>query len=140
MIEQIVKDNVLLGLIIRRNYNKKGIQFFTPPESAQQLGFMRRPKGYVINAHYHVPLEQTVTSIQEVLFLKSGKVRVDFYDENSKYHISIIAEEGDVVFLSTGGHGFEMLEETEIFEVKSGPYLGDFHKVMIQQATVENNA
>ena len=36
---------------------------------------------------------------------------------------------GDVILLVSGGHGFEMLEESEIIEVKQGPYAGEEDKV-----------
>ena len=35
---------------------------------------------------------------------------------------------GDVILLAEGGHGFEMLEDSEMVEVKQGPYAGDGDK------------
>jgi mannose-6-phosphate isomerase-like protein (cupin superfamily) len=69
-----------------------------------------------------------VSFTKEVLFIKSGKVRVDFYDDNQKYLESFILQQGDVVLLASGGHGFEMIEASEIIEVKQGPYAGDHDK------------
>jgi hypothetical protein len=57
-----------------------------------------------------------------VLFIKSGKVRVDFYDDHQNYYESRILNKNDVILLASGGHGFEMLEVSEIIEVKQGPY------------------
>ena len=37
-------------------------------------------------------------------------------------------ETGDVVLLAHGGHGFKMLEKSEIIEVKQGPYSDDNDK------------
>ena len=59
---------------------------------------------------------------QEVLFIKRGKIIVDFYTNDKKYVISRILNTGDLLFLCNGGHGFEVLEDTEMFEVKQGPY------------------
>ncbi|MEJ5283468.1 MAG: hypothetical protein WHS77_00285 [Brevinematales bacterium] len=129
MIEKISVDSVLLALIIRRNFTKDGIEFFTPQNFSQQLAYMRRKAGYVIAPHVHNIVERKVEYTQEVLFIKSGKVRVDFYDENKKYIKSTVVETGDVILLAHGGHGFEMLEESEIIEVKQGPYLGEEDKV-----------
>jgi mannose-6-phosphate isomerase-like protein (cupin superfamily) len=70
-----------------------------------------------------------VTLTQEVLFIKSGKVRVDFYDDNQHYLESRILEKGDVILLAAGGHGFEMMEDSEMIEVKQGPYCGEEDKV-----------
>jgi mannose-6-phosphate isomerase-like protein (cupin superfamily) len=66
---------------------------------------------------------------KEVLFIKSGKVKVNFYDDQQNYlNKSTILEEGDVILLAYGGHGFEVLEDLEMIEVKQGPYIGDHDK------------
>jgi len=93
---------------------------------------MKRPAGYIIKPHVHNIVERKVEYTQEVLFIKKGKVRVDFYDDERNYLKSIILEEGDVILLAHGGHGFEMLEETEIIEVKQGPYAGEMDKVRFE--------
>ena len=46
-----------------------------------------------------------------------------FFDVDQVYIISEVLEEGDFIILISGGHGFKMLEETEIVEVKQGPYI-----------------
>jgi mannose-6-phosphate isomerase-like protein (cupin superfamily) len=69
---------------------------------------------------------------QEVLFIKSGKVRVDFYSNEQVYLESRILNQGDVILLSDGGHGFKMLEPSEIIEVKQGPYCGEQDKVRFE--------
>jgi len=76
----------------------------------------------------HNPVERSVHYTKEVLFIRSGRVRVDFYDDNQGYLESRILEGGDVILLAFGGHGFEMLEPTEMIEVKQGPYAGDADK------------
>jgi len=89
---------------------------------------MKRPKGYAIPPHVHNFVPREVQFTQEVLFIKSGKVRVDFYDEQQNYLESHILNPGDVILLAYGGHGFEFLGETEMIEVKQGPYAGDQDK------------
>lgn len=118
----------MLALILRANYRADGIQFFTPDDFSQQLGYMNRPKGYVIDPHVHNPVAREVQYTKEVLLIKSGKVRVDFYDDDQNYLESRIMLPGDVILLAFGGHGFEMLENSEIVEVKQGPYTGDTDK------------
>ncbi|HHZ65727.1 MAG TPA: hypothetical protein EYN51_09585 [Flavobacteriales bacterium] len=125
----IENDGVLLAIIVYRNFKKDGIEFFTPDDFSQQLAYMNRPAGYVIDPHVHNVVRREVNLTQEVLFIKSGKVRVDFYDDNKNYLESRILESGDVILLAAGGHGFEMLEPTEMIEVKQGPYAGDQDKV-----------
>jgi hypothetical protein len=89
---------------------------------------MRHPVGKVIAPHVHNPVTREVQYTQEVLFIKRGKLRVDFYNNQQQYLESRILEAGDVILLVTGGHGFEVLEEIEMIEVKQGPYVGDQDK------------
>lgn len=130
MIDKITnKDGQMLSIIIRSSYEKSGIEFFTPDDYSQQLGYMKRPKGYEIPPHRHNLVERQVVLTQEVLLVKSGKVRVDFYDDQQSYIESRIIQKGDVILLAGGGHGFEILEEAEMIEVKQGPYCGENDKV-----------
>ena len=89
---------------------------------------MNRPKGYVIEPHVHNPVPREVHFTQEVLFIKSGRIRVDFYKEDQSYFESRTLGKGDIILLASGGHGFEMLESSEIVEVKQGPYAGNLDK------------
>lgn len=128
MIEQVIDHNQLLALIVTHEFNKPGIHFFTPNELSQQLAYMHHPTGKVIEPHVHNPVNRQVQYTQEVLFIKKGKLRVDFYNDQQQYLESRILESGDVILLVTGGHGFEVLEEIEMIEVKQGPYVGDQDK------------
>jgi mannose-6-phosphate isomerase-like protein (cupin superfamily) len=129
LFEKIITDNLLLAIIIRADYKKDGIEFFTNDNDSQQLGYMNRPDGYIIPPHRHNIVPRAVHLTQEVLFIKSGKVRVDFYDNDQNYIQSTVLEKGDVILLSDGGHGFKMLENSEMIEVKQGPYCGERDKV-----------
>lgn len=128
MVDRIISNGQELALIVRRSFWREGIEFFTPNTYSQQLGYMNRPKGYVIPPHVHNPVIREVQYTKEVLFIKSGRVRVDFYTDSQNYLESTILEKGDVILLAYGGHGFEMLEASEILEVKQGPYAGDLDK------------
>lgn len=128
MIETLKSGDQLLAVIISRDFHEPGIHFFTPNDLSQQLAYMRHPAGKVIEPHVHNPVSRTVQYTQEVLFIKRGKLRVDFYDELKVYLESRVLQGGDVILLATGGHGFEVLEEIEMIEVKQGPYAGDQDK------------
>jgi mannose-6-phosphate isomerase-like protein (cupin superfamily) len=132
MIEKITNKNQLLSIIIRKDYQTQGIEFFTNDDDSQQLGYMNRPKDYIIPPHRHNLVKRAVHLTQEVLFIKSGKVRVDFFDNEQHYIKSTILNPGDVILLSDGGHGFKMLEQSEIIEVKQGPYCGEEDKVRFE--------
>jgi uncharacterized protein YjlB len=86
---------------------------------------MRRPAGYIIQPHVHLQVDRKASFTQEVLLVRKGRVRVDFYRDDESYVESCEITTGDVILLSTGGHGFEMIEESEMIEVKQGPYMDD---------------
>jgi len=128
MFETLKVGDQLFAIIVSRDFNKSGIHFFTPNDLSQQLAYMRHPAGKVIDPHIHNPVHRNVQYTQEVLFIKRGRLRVDFYDNDQRYLESRILQAGDVILLATGGHGFEVLEEIEMIEVKQGPYAGDDDK------------
>ena len=128
MIEQVINNDIVLSFIIRSNYHSTGIEFFTPSDFSQQLAYMNRQEGYVIPPHVHNIVQRKVRVTQEVLYIKSGKVRVDFYDDDKNYLESKVLNTGDVILLAYGGHEFQMIEKSEIIEIKQGPYDGDNDK------------
>jgi mannose-6-phosphate isomerase-like protein (cupin superfamily) len=131
LVETIRHEDVLLAIIVRSSFREPGVHFFTPPAFSQQLGFMRHPAGKSIPPHVHNEVRREVRATQEVLFVRSGRLRVDFYDERQEYVDSRYLGAGDVILLVRGGHGFEVLEEVEMIEVKQGPYSGDNDKRLL---------
>jgi hypothetical protein len=138
MVQKILHNDILLSIIIRANYKSNGIEFFTPDDYSQQLAYMNRPKNYVIPPHVHNIARREVLFTKEVLVIRSGVVRVDFYDDDMKYLKSTILNTGDIILLAFGGHGFEMIEESEIIEIKQGPYVGEFDKTRFDAVSKEN--
>jgi mannose-6-phosphate isomerase-like protein (cupin superfamily) len=128
MKEDIVIDGRLCAMIVRKADNERGIQFFTPNEFSQQLALMSYSAGKVIPAHTHNAVRREVFYTQEALFIREGKLRVDFYSEQQEYHTSRVLGAGDVILLIRGGHGFEVLEDLNMVEVKQGPYVGETDK------------
>ena len=128
MVENIKHNDKLLAIIIPGDFDKPGIHFFTSNDLSQQLAYMHHPSGKIIEPHVHNPVPREVQYTQEVLFLKRGKLRVDFYDDHQIYLESRLLKAGDVILLATGGHGFEVIEEIEMIEVKQGPYAGEEDK------------
>jgi len=129
MVEEINCDGQLLALIIRSNFDREGIHFFTPNQFSQQLAYMHHPAGKTIEPHCHLALPRNVELTQEVLVIRKGALRVDFYRTDKTYLESRVLKSGDVILLAHGGHGFEVLEELEMIEVKQGPYCGEGEKV-----------
>lgn len=137
MIIRITAAGRLLAMILKSSFRRQGIEFLTPPSFSQQLAYMGRERGYAIPPHVHNPVAREVQLTQETLFIKSGTVRVDFYDSDQIYVESHTVEAGDVVLLAEGGHGFEMLTDAEIIEVKQGPYAGEADKTRFQPVAAE---
>jgi len=128
VVEEIIHEGHLLAIIVRHTFRKPGIHFFTQNDLSQQLAYMRHPAGKEISPHVHNPVPREVHYTQEVLFIKKGKLRIDFYGDDKTFLESKILETGDTILLASGGHGFKVLEELEMIEVKQGPYAGDHDK------------
>jgi len=122
-LEYLYHEGELYSVILRDTFKSESINFFTPDSFSQQLGCLPHKKGNIIKPHRHKINKREVLFTQEVLFIKKGKVKVNFYKDKT-YIDSEIVETNDVILLCAGGHGFEMLEETIMIEVKQGPYMG----------------
>ena len=129
LVKQIEYNGRIFAIIIKNDYSKDGVEFFTPNDFSQQLAYMKHPKGKKIDAHTHNVVPREISYTKEVLVIRKGKLRVDFYEDNQTYIASHIVEQGDIILLAFGGHGFECLEEVEMIEIKQGPYLGEQDKV-----------
>jgi hypothetical protein len=129
MIEEVLLHDALYALIIRRDFHQAGARFFTPNDFSQQLGYLSHPKGHRIEPHIHKEVMREVVRTQEVLVIRNGRIRVDFYNDECEYLDCRTLETGDVILLVQGGHGFEILESCDMIEIKQGPYLGDEDKV-----------
>ena len=122
MIEEIIHNKSTLALIIRRDYEFEGVKFFTPEHYSQQLAYMSHKKGHIIDAHSHKNSQKIINLTQEVLVIKSGILRVDFYTSGGDYIKSKFLYSGDVILLASQGHGFEVIEDVTMFEIKQGPF------------------
>jgi hypothetical protein len=122
--EEVRHNDELIAIIIRAHFTSDSTIFFTPPNFSQQLGYIVHKKNGIIKAHIHKEMHRIANFTQEVLFIKNGSMMVNFYTTNKKYITSKKLVAGDIIFLCKGGHGFKMLEDTEIVEVKQGPYFG----------------
>ncbi len=134
MTDAIIHKQQILALILRSSFSRPGIHFLTPDTFSQQLGYMKHPVGHVIAPHDHNPIPRVIEWTQEVLIIRNGKVRLDLYaPESREYLESRVLETGDIALLAHGGHGLVMLEESEIVEVKQGPYAGEADKTRFPQ-------
>jgi hypothetical protein len=139
MVEQITYNNVVIAILIRSEHKKDGVEFFTPHSFSQQLGYMKRPKGYIVEPHTHRIVERKVSNTQEVLHVKSGRVKLTLFGNDKAFIKEIEIKRGDTVLLASGGHSVEMLEDSELIEIKQGPYLSDEDKVMFTPVMAHND-
>ena len=131
-IENVMYKGRLLAIIMRSNAfnelksSEKNVSFHTPEHFPFQLGIHTRLKSDSVSPHFHnaIPELKNLT-VQEFFYVKSGKVKIDLHVEfeNDAKVSEVIVEEGDMVLLNTG-HGLTFLENTELIELKQGPYRG----------------
>ncbi len=123
-VETICEGDVLIALIVRRDYGPDSTEFMTPDHLSQQVGMICCEAGAVIARHVHNPVRRTILGTSEAIIVRKGRVQLDLYNNDRDFITSRVLRAGDLVFLVDGGHGFEVLEDTVLLEVKQGPYLG----------------
>ncbi len=130
-IETIVENGRIYAIIVRNNFcSADKYNFLTPIEYPLQLGANFYSAGEEIKKHYHPDKEVSIRSVQEFIVVNRGRLRVLFFDDNQEFSRDAVLEQGDMIFLASGGHGFEVLEDTTIVEIKQGPYAGVDDKVL----------
>ena len=133
-IEQIMHKKNIYAIIVRKNnqFKKKGVNFITRKQELFQLGFISHKKKHKIKKHYHVKKVRKISFFSEVLIMKKGILKVMFYDEKNKnIKKDTILKRDDIILLLKGGHGFVVLKDVEIVEVKQGPYQKNTDKILI---------
>ena len=128
MIERIKCANEDIAIIIKKGYKPESLEFLTPENYNQQLGIMKCIKDKIIQSHIHKPIKREVIGTSEAIFVCSGKVEVNLFNNNKEKVATRVLTGGDIIFLINGGHGFKMLEDSVLLEVKQGPYLGEDDK------------
>jgi len=124
MIEKMEWEGKVFALILRQNYEPEGVTFITSEDNPLQLGILKHRQGAKIKPHTHKSFPKNVNEVQEVLHIEYGRVETDFYNEGGQKIASTVLNSGDTILLLSGGHGFNILEDSKIIEVKQGPYHG----------------
>lgn len=122
MIEYIKYKKKILALIINQKKVKKKVEFFTPKNFTQQVGYISHLKNTYIKPHTHNKFLRKIYGTSEVLIVKSGKIRVDFYETKNKYLFSKLVDKNNIIILCQGSHGFKFIKKSSLIEVKQGPY------------------
>ena len=130
MIEKIKNKKKLYAMIVRGKYrNKKGITFFTEDKDIQQFGYMNHKKNHIIKPHIHKRQTRKLLHTSEVILILKGILRVDFYDIKKKYLFSKKIKEKDIIMLVHGAHGFKVIKDVQMIEIKQGPYISKLDKI-----------
>lgn len=124
MIEKIEYEGKILALILRSGYEQNGVNFITSEDNPLQLGVHKQKQGVKIKPHTHRNIPRTIDEVQEVLHIHYGEVEVEFYDAQGRKLRNAILNHGDTILLLSGGHGFNILKDSKIIEIKQGPYYG----------------
>lgn len=124
-VEKVTDGEKLIAVIFRKNIKVDGVKFLTEEFNVFQVGIHSRKKGTNLPPHLHkIEKPLIIKSIQEILYIVSGKVKVSLYGAKGKKIKSKTLISGDSILLVSGGHGVEFLENSRVFEVKQGPYPG----------------
>ena len=105
--------------------------FVTEPDAGMQVGQVVHPAGVAVAPHVHRPVSREVTGAPEVLLVQQGRCEMALYDTEGQLRERRELAAGDLVVLLECGHGFRMLEDTVLLEVKQGPYAGPHEKQLL---------
>jgi hypothetical protein len=115
--------------IIRSGSLPTASSFVTQPDATLQVGQIVHPRGHTIARHSHRPQLRHVEQTAEVLVVQQGRCEIDIYDDALAFVATRELGVGDVAICLRGGHGFRMLEDTVLLEIKQGPYPGPQEKL-----------
>lgn len=118
-----IREGTVDVVIVRSGWQPGETSFVTEAEASLQVGHVVYPAGGEVRPHEHVPQARSLTDTAEVVVVLRGACVLDLYDAGALV-ASRPLEAGDTAVLLRGGHGFRMQADTELLEVKQGPYTG----------------
>lgn len=121
-------DGAPVAYFITNEWQPNKTEFLTPANLNLQMGMIVYGKDQAIIPHSHLPFERKIFGTNECIIVRKGKCLLDLYDKRKKLAVTKELNEGDIVLLIGGSHGFRMNEDTVLFEVKQGPYAGEEDK------------
>lgn len=121
--DKIFHKNVLVAICIRTLAN--GSIPITDGKEPLQLVTLKHLKGTYLKAHTHIPKKRITQKMQECLIVRRGKVKIDLYSPDRKIFKFIYLQPGDVFVLVNGGYGIHLIKDSELIEVKNGPFIED---------------
>ena len=124
MIENLKYNKRTIAIIIRSNFVSKKTKFFTNSNSEFQIGSIVYKKNTEAKKHSHNKRNSTIKSTSEVLYIKKGKIIASIYNKKcTRLLFRKFLNKGDILFLNECGHSFKFVKDTQMIEIKQGPYL-----------------
>lgn len=121
----IIYKNKTIAVVIRSNHPVDNLQFFTKDEDLLQVGIHNKKAHTLVKPHVHKSNPQVIKEIYEVFYVVKGALKLTMYSKKTGRKIkSVILRQGDSAIHMGEGHGIEFIEDTVLFEVKQGPFLG----------------
>lgn len=124
-------DLLAIAITAGRDTEAQPVRFLTDPSLPQQLAVMHRKAGDEVKPHTHRKIKRHITQTTEVLLVVDGEILVSVYEGNGEKVGVMVLTDGDLILLIDGGHSLKVLEDSEIIEVKQGPYAGKDDKVSL---------
>lgn len=123
---EIIDNGVVLARLVRKtDLIEPGLSFFSFAEEGIQVAFWNHNKETILAPHIHNVFDRVNNRTSEVLVVISGKVHFDIYNDNEEMILEGELVSGDILISLAGGHGYKIIEEnTQVIEVKNGPYSG----------------
>lgn len=136
-IEEFKNRGKVIAYVIRQDAQPASTTFFTEDDANFQSGFVVYPKGGEVVPHIHLPIRRELVGTAEYLMVRSGECIVTIFDEDRSLVAEISLKTGDAILSVRGGHGFRMIEDTVLLEIKQGPYSGGEEKERFHPASEE---
>ena len=122
-LETYLDDGQLRALVVRHYFVPSQTTFVTPGHCNQQIGFVVYASGSTIPRHAHLQTERRIVGTTEVVLVRHGHCTAQIYTASKDILAEIQLQEGDLIFLNGGAHGFLIHADTVLLEVKQGPFI-----------------
>lgn len=133
MPEKIYIDGQYVALLLKGIETAQRVEFFTDSDDLLQIAAFSMEQKASIQPHLHLNQERVINGTHEVLFVQSGELIVNFYRDKDKNIIekSVSLGIGDLIYLRSGIHGFEIGSDCKFLEIKQGPFIDGKDKIKL---------
>lgn len=123
-----IEPTKILHIINRKRDIQDGRADLVDPDQFIQCAALKNEQGKTFEPHRHImQMRHEVYIPQESWVVITGMVQVILYDlDNTVLHTDVL-EPGDVSITLQGGHNYLFMQDSIVYEFKTGPYLGQQH-------------